>query len=147
MSNAGIIFLLFVSSLSNSLAQAQFTPGPLSPSEIQIQLLGHSLIGEYSSGARWSEQLHSNMTSTYVEDDSTMHGVMDFIGPVLCFTYSQSDDPNPHCFEIWKRGANCFDFYGIDDIAGLSDRRFGRGWLARAWKTDRASTCQSDLIG
>ncbi len=147
MSNSVVILITFSLLSSNNSARAQFTLGPLSRSDIQIQLLGHNLTGEYSSGARWSEQLHTNMTSTYAEDDSTMIGVMSFTGSVLCFRYRNSDDPDPHCFEIWKRGANCFDFYGIDDIAGLSDRRFGRGWLARAWKSDLASTCQSDLIG
>ncbi|MEP1207085.1 MAG: hypothetical protein ABJM29_09740 [Rhizobiaceae bacterium] len=119
---------------------------PLSQSEIRLQLFGKSLIGEYANGATWSENLSADLTSFYVEGEKQMVGEMHFNGSILCFTYRQSENPTPNCFEIWKRGVNCFDFYESDQTIPLMDRRVGRGWVARAWRSDQTSSCQSDLL-
>ena len=147
MSNAAVLLLAGTSITTAEPSSVQYTIAPLSQSEIYAAMIGHNLIGEYSNGQRWSEQLKTNMTTIYTEDKKAMVGHMRFSGSVLCFTYPQADDRQAHCFEIWKRGANCFDFYGADNLTATHDKRFGRGWMARAWRADQASTCQSDLIG
>ncbi len=146
-SNAAAILVISLFLTLPLSAKAQFSLLPLSQSEIQAALFDTKLVGEYSNGQRWSEFLNNDMTSIYIEDSYTMAGQIRFKGSVLCFTYPQSEDPLPHCFEIWQRGANCFDFYGADGSTTLMDTRLGRNWLARAWRADKTSTCQSDLIG
>ena len=146
MSNAvGILVVLILANLAGP-GLAQFTLAPLSQSEVKTFLFGHKLIGEYSNGERWTEQLKKDMSSDYSDSTGRMPGEMVFDGSALCFNYAGSLDPGPHCFEIWKRGANCFDFYGTGGQVSLQDRRFGRAWMARAWRADQPSTCQGDLI-
>ena len=53
------------------------------------------------------------MISIYVEGGQPVHGHMDFQGPEL----------EGGCFEIWKRGANCFDFYSTRSSASWYERR------------------------
>ena len=146
MSNAvGILVFLILAILAGP-GLAQFTLAPLSQSEVKTFLFGHKLIGEYSNGERWSEELGGDMRSNYSDSTGQMRGTMQFDGSALCFTYSSSLEPGPHCFEIWRRGPNCFDFYGNEGAVSLQDRRFGRAWMARAWRVDQPSSCQSDLI-
>lgn len=147
MSNVAAILVAGLTTFIVFPVKAQFTLAPLSGSEIRSELIGSNLIGEYTSGENWSETLKSNMTSLYKDAAGEMSGLVKVNGSILCFTYPSSNNPQPHCFEIWKRGANCFDFYGATSSSGLQDKRFGRGWLARAWRVEQPSTCQSDLIG
>ena len=126
-------------------AQSDFTP--LNQSQIRSDMFGQKFTGEYSNGGQWAERFNPNMTSVYVEDGKAIHGHMEFRGSILCFEYPYRPDLQGGCFEIWKRGANCFDFYSTESAVSFNDRRLGRNWMARAWISDVPSTCKSDLIG
>ena len=74
---------------------------------------------------------------------------MRFEGNLMCFNYSGDETLTGGCFEVWRRSANCFDFYGTNGSvadATLSQRRAGTGWTARAWRQDAPSTCVGDQI-
>ena len=146
MSNVVGVLVVLIAAILAGPGLAQFTLAPLSQSEVEGFLFGQKLIGEYSNGERWNEELSNDLSSDYADSTGRMTGRMGFDGAALCFTYAGSSDPGPHCFEIWKRGHNCFDFYGTDGQIGLQDRRFGRGWMARAWRADQPSSCRGDLI-
>ena len=126
-------------------SQSNFTP--LNQSQIRSDMFGQMFTGEYSNGAQWAERFNPNMTSIYVEDGKPIHGHMEFRGSLLCFEYPYRPDLEGGCFEIWKRGANCFDFYSSNSTVSFEDRRMARNWMARAWISDVPSTCKSDLIG
>lgn len=130
----------------------QFTLLPMTGTEIRNELIGTQLSGEYSSGRGWSEQLKSNLTSIYEEDGSKLKGRVSVTANQICFTYSREGDGRMGsqsitgvggCFEVWKRSANCFDFYSATSPPPLRIRRFARNWLARAWKTSSESTCEN----
>lgn len=146
MSNIALMLVILLSITLVGTALAQFAPTPLSKSQIRNEMFGHLFTGEYSNGGRWAERLNGNLTSVYVEDGRPIHGHMDFQGSNLCFEYPNRTDLEGGCFEIWKRGQNCFDFYSTNSVASLEERRWGRAWMARAWISNQPSTCKSDLI-
>ena len=128
-------------------ATAQSGFAPLNQVQIRNEMFGQMFTGEYSNGAQWAERFNPNMTSIYVEDGKAIHGHMEFKGPFLCFEYPYRPDLEGGCFEIWKRGSNCFDFYGSNSAVSFNDRRMARKWMARAWISYLPSTCKGDLIG
>lgn len=146
MSNI-VVSLIFAMALGSSIqVWAQQALTPLNQSQIRSDMFGQMFTGEYSNGARWAERFNPNMTSVYVEDGISVHGHMEFKGSILCFDYPYRTDLTGGCFEIWKRGSNCFDFYGPQSNVSFEDRRLGRNWMARAWISDVPSTCKGDLI-
>ena len=143
-----VAFLIAIQVLglaSTAVAQTGFTP--LNQSQIRSQMFGQMFTGEYFNGGQWAERFNPNMTSVYVEEGKAIHGHMEFKGSLLCFDYPYRPDLEGGCFEIWKRGANCFDCYSSQSVVSFNDRRFGRNWMARAWISDAPSTCKSELIG
>ena len=127
-------------------ATAQLSLRPMSGSEISQILIGQLLTGEYPSGSQWAERFNSNETSDYSENGKARRGIMKLNGNILCFEYPEDPEQSGGCFEVWKRGANCFDFYSSSAAASLDQRRFGRAWDARGWISDQASTCRSEVI-
>jgi len=127
---------------------AQIALAPLSQHEIQTRLFGQRVIGEYADGKSWAENFNADGSSQYVQDGKLTLGKMHFEGKRLCFTYDPKDMIGG-CFEIWPRGKNCFDFYarGEESLpARLDDKRFGRGWDARAWIDGEPATCETEHI-
>ena len=149
MSNTVFAFMLITGVLVNThtvrSTHAQLTIAPLSGPEIRATIYGTTMSGEYPSGQNWSERFNLDGTSTYVELGKISEGKMSLNGNILCFTY-KNDDQFGGCFEVWKRGPNCFDFYSSSSNASLDNRQFGKRWDARAWHTDRPSTCVSEQI-
>ncbi len=138
------IFLLLLF-LVNFSATAQLVLKPLTGVEIQKFVFGSTMSGEYPSGERWAEQFNTDGTSEYSESGILSHGTMSLNGNILCFTYP--DKPTTGgCFEVWKRGPNCFDFYTPTGLATLDQRQFGKAWDARAWYANQTPTCISEQI-
>lgn len=135
------LFSLFVQT-----AFSQVTLTPLVESQIRQNMLGKMFTGEYPDGTRWAERFNRNYTSNYSESGRLEQGVVTINGGVICFDYPKSPEQVGGCFEVWKRGPNCFDFYATGSDASMDQRRFGRGWSARGWDESRPSTCLSEEI-
>ena len=145
MSNVALALILFVGSIFSEPLYAQMTLHPLSGAEIRQTMFGQTMTGEYSDGSRWAERFNSDGTSDYSQNARTVRGQMTLNGNILCFIYL-ADKQTGGCFEVWRRGLNCFDFYSASGDASLDQRRFGRGWDARAWYVGKPSTCLSEHI-
>ncbi len=126
-------------------AFGQYVSKPLSGSEIQSQMFGRLLSGDYPNGERWAERFNYDGSSDYSENGNVRRGKMTLTGNVLCFSYDTEKDSGG-CFEIWKRSPNCFDFYGARSDASLDQRNFGKAWDARGWYSGQPSTCTSEQI-
>ena len=120
MSNIGLLAVLLVLLTSTPSVSAQHSLIPLTQSQIRSDMFGRMFTGEYSNGGRWAERLNPNMTSIYVEDGKSIHGHMEFRGSLLCFEYPHRPDLDGGCFEVWKRGNNCFDFYSTRSMPILN---------------------------
>ncbi|WP_198008661.1 hypothetical protein [Ahrensia sp. R2A130] len=122
------------------------TIGPMSETQIRAALVGKIFEGEYPSGAAWRESFDVSGNTIYQEGGQTDLGTMTFQGNVICFDYG---DPTRSggCFNVWQRGANCFDFYSTGNIATRLQRDRGTAWDARAWEEGKTRDCTADLIG
>ncbi|MEE9313879.1 MAG: hypothetical protein V3V02_04450 [Rhizobiaceae bacterium] len=145
MSRLLFISLFILLGFVNSTAHAQLTLKPLSGSEIRSFMFGRLMSGEYPDGNQWAERFNRNGTSDYSENGKPIRGQMTLNGNILCFTYA-SNQSSGGCFEVWKRGPNCFDFYATRSGANLDQRNFGQGWDARGWYANQPSTCVSEQI-
>jgi hypothetical protein len=146
MSNLLLIVAILIGPAMSGPVSAQAVLPPLSKSEIQALMFGQRLSGEYSTGAAWSERLNRNFTSNYTDADRSLQGAVAFRNNLLCFTYPDSALLPGGCFEVWKRGANCFDFYGASDPVSLKQRQWGQAWQARAWIVGQTGTCPGEPI-
>ncbi|MEL6967662.1 MAG: hypothetical protein AAGM04_09815 [Pseudomonadota bacterium] len=123
---------------------------PMTKAQIEENLFGRTLNGEYANGLAWTERLNTDGSSTYVENGKAISGNMRFEGNLLCFRYPGVPSSSGGCFEVWRRSINCFDFYGTEPNTSfdvpLSARRFGQSWTARAWYADQQGTCTTEQI-
>ncbi len=106
-------------------------------------VVGKPTEGIYNSGDRFYEELRSDMTTLYQDDQWKSGGVYRVEGGELCFSY---DEPiNTGCFVVWQRSENCFDLYFTGERglppASYMNRLTGTGWDARFWLADRPATC------
>ncbi len=145
-SNWTLSIIVFVSALMSAASFGQISLRPMTGAEITGTLFGQTVTGEYPTGARWAERFNHDGTSDYSENGVPKRGAMTLNGNTLCFTYQWTPELTGGCFEVWKRGQNCFDFYGTPVSATLDQMRFGRGWSARAWIENQPSTCLSEEI-
>ena len=131
-------------------AQTNPLPSALVEQEIRQALLGQTFDGEYADGRAWSERFNEDLTTKYQEDGPAVSGTMWFLPRQVCFRYGEASDFSGGCFEVWRRGANCFDFYGTGFGSGTSasllQKEQGAAWTARAWMAGRPSTCNAQPI-
>lgn len=142
---------VFVSLITGSqMASAQQNNGLLSAPQVRALFFGQTMTGEYSDGQSWAEQFGRDGNTRYSQNGQVFHGKMKLQGSNICFEYAPDTGFTGGCFEVWKRGANCFDFYSttVDGFAAAtaSQKHFGQAWSARAWYPDRKSTCTTDQI-
>ena len=139
--------LLLVSLVCATSAYA-VTAAVMSAENMRAAFFGATLDGEYADGLAWSERFDREGRSVYAQQGAQAVGRIVFRANVICFRYDRGFSGG--CFEVWRRSANCFDFYGVDSVdaahASLRQRRAGTGWTARAWRTDAPSTCVSDAL-
>ena len=131
---------------SLALAGEAVTHRALTATELRLLLPGLTLTGEYADGSGWSEHFAPDGRSRYTDGTGTAEGRMTYRAPGVCFTYGASPDLSGGCFEVWRRGRRCFDFYGEGAMPAFTERRFGRGWTARAWLPGGREDCETDLI-
>ena len=141
-----VIMLIALVSLDSGVATAQVTLAPLQEHEIRANMIGKLFTGEYPDGTQWAERFNSDLTTDYSVNGQIDKGIMSINGSIICFTYPQNPLQVGGCFEVWKRGPNCFDFYASDSSASLDQRRFGRAWQARGWVENKPGTCLSEEI-
>ena len=107
---------------------------------------GTTIVGEYASGAPFSEAFGTDGTTRYTDETGTIEWPVTIRDDAICFSYPDTETVDGGCFTVERRGANCFDFYGTDNAATTFQRRNGLGWTARAWQADRSSTCEAAAI-
>ncbi len=104
-----------------------------------------ALEGEYASGRTFKETYRGDGGLRYQDDMRESGGHWSVSQGTFCTIYD--DDPAGGCFRVQQIGANCFEFYFVarteDKTPGPPDR--DPSWTARAWISDRESTCKERL--
>ena len=114
----------------------------MSQTDIRQDLFGRTIEGAYWHGAPFTEELRRDGTSHYRDDRGASTGTLHFDGDALCFAYRDST-MNGGCFLVWRRTANCYDFYPFAGgvLATASELAIGTGWTARVWRQDAPAGC------
>lgn len=114
--------------------------------DVRSELIGRTIEGLLDDGDAFTEVLRRDGTSLYRTGQGTFEGRTRITGDAFCFVYPPST--MDHCFVLWRRGSNCYDFYPADP-SGEADadplaQITGIGWRARAYRADAESTCPAD---
>jgi hypothetical protein len=112
--------------------------------------IGRTLDGQYVNGERWTETYTADGRLDYRERVRRGLGYWLFRGRVFCTFYDPGQELNGGCFTALQPSRNCYEFY----IAGFGELEAGReswpgplgSWVARAWRKDEPSTCESRPI-
>ena len=109
--------------------------------ELQETFNGVTVVGEYSSGRRFTELYATDNQLQYFEGPIETKGHWSVISGTFCTIYK--GDLSGGCFRVWRKGSNCFEFYFVARTEDqVRRKREGRpGWTARGWIKDRADTC------
>ena len=118
-------------------------PGWMSGVEIVEAFSGKTVNGYYRTGVTFTEAYLKNGTADYREATLAMKGRWSVVNGMFCTLYQ---DPHGGCFRIARESANC---YAVYTAAGSEEEArnpvITPYWLARAWTTDRPSTCPENV--
>jgi hypothetical protein len=112
---------------------------PLNGAEVQSTFDGKTIEGFYPSGVTFLDAYGPNGRVDYQEPGKAVSGAWDVRGEALCTFYT---DGSGGCFFVVRTSPNCFEFYAALDHDAPRRERSDLDWTARAWLTDRPSTCQ-----
>lgn len=104
---------------------------------------GRTIDGHYSDGATFTESYFDSGRLDYREQSRRMVGRWLVVEGTFCTLY---DNQSPGgCFKVHRASTNCFEFYyaAADEEALAATPGGLPRWTARAWITDRPSTCNA----
>jgi hypothetical protein len=134
--------------------QARAAHDWMSEAAMRQAFIGKTLDGHYVNGMHWSETYTADGRLDYVESLRKGVGHWLFRGRVFCTFYDPGQGLNGGCFNALQPSSNCYEFY----FAGATERDAERegsresapgplaSWVARAWRRDEPSTCDSRPI-
>ncbi|MCB8838382.1 hypothetical protein [Aurantimonas sp. VKM B-3413] len=107
----------------------------MSEAALKAVFADRQLTGTYSDGSAWRESYSSTGTLLYEGQEGRLTGRWAAEADGFCTSYDGSN-ASSGCFQVMRHGANCFDFYGLDEASGkpttaIGEIREGRGWSAR----------------
>ncbi len=111
--------------------------------EIRSAFAGRPLAGIYPSERTWSEHVHADGTSDYVEGEKRWRGEWWVEAREFCFSY-----PPPGlggCFRVTRISPNCFELYEVGSGQGQAEEppNLANQWNGRMWHADRPTTCEA----
>lgn len=116
----------------------------MTEAELRASFAAAEISGTYVDGRTFSEQYKKDGTLSYDEPSRKVNwsGHWSVVRGRFCTIYKQVGTGG--CFRVRKVSYNCFEFYfdtRTEEEARQSTESNPR-WTARAWRTDRVSTCQ-----
>jgi hypothetical protein len=110
--------------------------------QLRASFAGHGSEGHYRDGRTFRESYAADKRLEYIEGGRTETGYWSIVAGTFCTIYDGI--PSGGCFRVHQLSDNCFEFYfqARDErrAAEPEDRR-RPSWTARAWRTDKLSTC------
>jgi len=112
--------------------------------DLRASFSGASIKGEYANGRTFSEHYRKAGGLTYIEVARKRHmtGRWSIVRDRFCTIYDSSGTGG--CFRVHQISFNCFEFYFDTRTEAEARQSTLRNptWTARAWRTDRPTTCQ-----
>jgi hypothetical protein len=109
---------------------------------IRAEFSGKSLAGIYPSGVSWSEDIATDGTTDYRENQIRRPGQWWLTALEFCFSYLPPGVGG--CFRVVKMSANCYEIYEFSSEFGRRDAppRQKGAWNGRMWRTEAPTTCE-----
>lgn len=115
----------------------------MGPSDLKSTFSGATITGHYRDGRTFTESYLRNGRLKYAEKmrHRTQVGHWSVVAGSFCTIYDLN--PTGGCFKVRRHSGNCFEFYFLTRTETQARKPDpGRpSWSARAWRTDRPSTC------
>jgi hypothetical protein len=131
------LFLGFTFGAGTAAAGTAWIPS----AELSSLFSGRTIAGYYADGLKFTERYDRDGAIDYREEGRHLTGTWSIVADTFCTIYANS--PTGGCYRVTRTSANCFEFYfqaRTEAEAAMPDP--GRpSWTARAWHTDRPSTC------
>lgn len=147
---AGLV-LTVVSLCAVTTAQAAGDDRPndwMSAAELKAAFSGTTIAGHYADGRPFKESYFKNGRLKYFEELShrAQVGHWSIVSGSFCTIYDLN--PTGGCFRVRRHSANCFEFYFLvrTETEARQPEPGRPSWSARAWRTDRPSTCREKPI-
>jgi len=142
----GLAALLLLAMVAASAAGAEENRSGLvwmSGEEIRREFSGRPLAGIYPSERTWSERIHADGTSDYVEGEKRWRGEWWVEAREFCFSYAPPGVGG--CFRVTRISANCFELYEVGSAQGREEEppNLADRWNGRMWHDDRPTTCEA----
>jgi hypothetical protein len=115
----------------------------MSDGELKTAFSGRTIDGHYSDGTTFTESYFDSGRLDYREQARRMVGRWLVVEGTFCTLY---DNQSPGgCFKVHRASSNCFVLYfaAADEEALAETPDRAPRWTARAWLTDRPSTCKA----
>lgn len=102
---------------------------------------GAEIAGVYRDGVKFTEHYDAGGRLTYRELGDVRAGGWSIVAGTFCTIYDHI--PTGGCFRVAQVSQNCFEFYFATRTEEQARERSRDpvAWTARAWRTDRPSTC------
>jgi hypothetical protein len=111
----------------------------LTPTEMTSVFAGHAIAGAYVGGLKFNETYKPDGSISYADESTSAAGRWHISGQGFCTFY---ETMTGGCFLVRKFGANCFEFYVIENQErGPIDNPRNPPLVAQGWYPDRPSTC------
>jgi hypothetical protein len=99
---------------------------------------GKTVIGKYVNGTPFTETYWAGGAISYRDSFVADQGHWNVTAQGFCTFY---DNVNGACFQMRLEGANCFDFFAVEDQTTGPMQDGKPVMVAQGWFPDRPSTC------
>ncbi len=99
---------------------------------------GKTVIGKYVNGTPFTETYWVGGAISYRDNFITDQGHWNVTAQGFCTFY---DNVNGACFQMRMEGANCYDFFAVEDQANGPNKDGKPVLVAQGWFPDKPSTC------
>jgi hypothetical protein len=116
----------------------------MNESELKAVFAGKGVDGRYRSGGPFAETYGADGHVDYEDEVRTSGGHWSIQAGTFCTIYD--DDSAGGCFQVRRRGSNCFEFFFVapTEEEALKSQAAKPQWTARAWVQDQPSTCKEE---
>lgn len=116
----------------------------MTAAELRKSLGDATISGQYVDARSFSEHYKSDGSLRYreFEGKAKYTGRWSIVRDRFCTIYDQTDTGG--CFRVRRVSDNCFEFFfdSRTEAEARSSTLRNPTWTARAWRTDRVSTCE-----
>ncbi len=113
--------------------------------DLRATFAGKEISGQYTNGQTFTESYKLDGSLVYTESGLRFSGSWSITTGTFCTIYDENATGG--CYRVSRTGSNCFEFYFIARTrqqATTPEEHSKPKWSARAWHSDKQSTCQDE---